>query len=639
MQIIMDSSHSSVKESASASSCPLIHVFGMNPWNSNIIALNHQSDDMLYIAGNYIVQFNTRTRWRRFVPSIDGAGISCMCVLYDHDQTYLVVGEKSSNKQGNMMPSIYIRSFPDFDVVKRLKGGAEYGYACMDVSLDGKRVCSVGMRPDYTLVVWDFDTETILLQAKAFGHDVYRVCFSPYDKNGGRIVTSGVGHIRFWEMANTFTGVKLKGTIGKFGKADLSDIHCFAELPSGKVLTGSEAGYLLLWEEGYVKCRFVSKDKVATDQDGSLIIEERNGLYIHEGGTFVVKVLLEENAILTAGADSCLRWWDLQSIECAQMETYGSLDVQIFPLREFSIHKSCFINKVDIYIDGSQMNSMLISDANGSLVKFIVDDHGVEVLDIFHSKKIASITMSPMEYMVATAGMDGKVLVWNIAKNQALSQLSLGSPCSVIQWIPIRTDISGRTIVVGFDDGCLRVLQINQSKLRCLHVTKPHTKDVTCIEFTEIGSNVLSSGGDELIFIHTIQISGDIVALKPIGCIKTSGVATSISFSLTRILYASTNGSLFEYETTEIELLQTSSEDDFCLQLSQHEVSLPDGIKVNSIQHANYESNDSINRILIVCLFKASDSLLRFDRIDDSINILCHDIGKFFLNMCFIPCR
>ena len=31
--------------------------------------------------------------------------------------------------------------------------------------------------------------------------------------------------IRFWTMANTFTGLKLQGQIGKFGAKELSDIE------------------------------------------------------------------------------------------------------------------------------------------------------------------------------------------------------------------------------------------------------------------------------------------------------------------------------------------------------------------------------------------------------------------------------
>ncbi len=67
---------------------------------------------------------------------------------------------------------------------------------------------SVGGDPDHLLTVWDWDRERIVLHAKAFSQDVFRVDFSPFDE--GRLITSGTGHIRFWKMADTFTGLKLQ---------------------------------------------------------------------------------------------------------------------------------------------------------------------------------------------------------------------------------------------------------------------------------------------------------------------------------------------------------------------------------------------------------------------------------------------
>ena len=58
---------------------------------------------------------------------------------------------------------------------------------------------------------------------------------------------------RFWKMAKTFTGLKLQGQLGKFGKTEISDIEGYVELPDGKVLSGTEWGNLLLWDGGLIK--------------------------------------------------------------------------------------------------------------------------------------------------------------------------------------------------------------------------------------------------------------------------------------------------------------------------------------------------------------------------------------------------
>ena len=55
----------------------------------------------------------------------------------------------------------------------------------------------------------------IILKAKAFSQEVYHVQFSEYSEN--ILATSGLAHIKFWKVAETFTGLKLKGEIAKFG--------------------------------------------------------------------------------------------------------------------------------------------------------------------------------------------------------------------------------------------------------------------------------------------------------------------------------------------------------------------------------------------------------------------------------------
>lgn len=68
------------------------------------------------------------------------------------------------------------------------------------------------------------------------------------------MTTSGLAHIKFWKVAETFTGLKLKGEIAKFGQVELSDVIGYFIHPDGKVLSGTEYGTLLLWEGNLIKC-------------------------------------------------------------------------------------------------------------------------------------------------------------------------------------------------------------------------------------------------------------------------------------------------------------------------------------------------------------------------------------------------
>ena len=83
--------------------------------------------------------------------------------------------------------------------------------------------------------------------------DVYTIKFSPYFD--GILNSCGTGHIRFWKMASTFTGLKLQGQLGKFGNVELTDVVAFVEMPDGKVLSSTETGELLMWDGGLIKVR------------------------------------------------------------------------------------------------------------------------------------------------------------------------------------------------------------------------------------------------------------------------------------------------------------------------------------------------------------------------------------------------
>ena len=130
---------------------------------------------------------------------------------------YFAVGEKGNN------PVIAIYFYPSLYLYRILKGGTEQQYSHMDFSpKEGTLLASVGGFPDYMLTVWDWEKESVVLRSKAFSQEIYRVSFSP--DLPGHLTTSGTGHIRFWKMATTFTGLKLQGYLGKFGRTELSDI-------------------------------------------------------------------------------------------------------------------------------------------------------------------------------------------------------------------------------------------------------------------------------------------------------------------------------------------------------------------------------------------------------------------------------
>lgn len=156
---------------------------------------------------------------RRYLFGFGGSGIGSLAV---HPSGSFCCGRE------RVKPNISIYRYPQITVSQVLRNGTERAYASVEFSQDGETLASVGSAPDFLLTVWNWREEQTVLRCKAFGQDVFSVRFAPTDS--GFLATSGVGHIRLWKMAATFTGLKLQGDIGKFGKSELSDIEAFCVL-------------------------------------------------------------------------------------------------------------------------------------------------------------------------------------------------------------------------------------------------------------------------------------------------------------------------------------------------------------------------------------------------------------------------
>jgi hypothetical protein len=94
-------------------------------------------------------------------------------------------------------------------------------------------LCSQGGEPDNTLTIWDWKESKIVLRAKSHDQNVDICRFSNFIPD--HLVTAGSGHIQFWKMANTFTGLKLQGRLGRFGKTEISDVVGIFSMPDEKV--------------------------------------------------------------------------------------------------------------------------------------------------------------------------------------------------------------------------------------------------------------------------------------------------------------------------------------------------------------------------------------------------------------------
>jgi len=90
----------------------------------------------------------------------------------------------------------------------------------------------------------------------------------------------------------------------------------FAELPDGKVVSGSDYGTLILWEGNLVKAHLVLDASLKTP--------------LHQ--KMIEIVYLDGDHFITAGGDGYIKWWKFSDVDNAEADE--TVEVEIQPVKE-----------------------------------------------------------------------------------------------------------------------------------------------------------------------------------------------------------------------------------------------------------------------------------------------------------------
>ncbi|CAH8523136.1 unnamed protein product [Dicrocoelium dendriticum] len=490
----------------------MFHSFGYDALRRENLQLL-EPDVVCYVTGNYLEILNLTTDAKRYLRTIMGLGIGAFCA--HTKQSVIAIAEKGDN------PPVCIYRYPELDLYRILSEGTLKEYSACQFSPDGELIATVGSDPDYMLTLWEWRNEQIVLRSKAFSQDIYRVAWSADLE--GILTTAGAGHIRFWKMANTFTGLKLQGKLGKFGKTELSDIEGFVTLPDGKVLTGSSWGNLLVWEGDLIKVQISRKNKRPC----------HSGLVMH--------IVMDEGELMTIGQDGWIRTWDFETVDTAECIEEGAI-FELEPMNELQVSPQAKL----IYLVKSQdeeSTCWFAQDGDGVIWKldlsFSHTSTAPEPLVKYHSGGITDCCTSPFAYTAATIGMDGRIIIYDLVTKKSILRRQFPTPGTKLIWSPPQVDPKGKTLVAGFQDGVVRVLQFGENPetdptrkakhfalLDLGQALKPHTGAVNSMAFNESGDYFVTGSEDETIFFFAVRSR----ALVPIGFVSVGAAVVKVEW-------------------------------------------------------------------------------------------------------------
>jgi len=489
-----------------------------------------EDEVIVFIVGNTLQILNLRDRSEHRVIHGHSTGIGAFAIERSaNKECHLAIGEIGA------MPNIYIYSYPELSEERQtvtLCNGTQRRYNDVQFNLDGQYLASMGGAPDHMLTIWDWRAGAVILRAKAFSQDVFSVRFSPFHRH--RLISAGTGHIRFWQMAQTFTGLKLQGKIGKFGAVDLSDVASFVEFASGKILSGSEHGNLLMWHSHFIQ--FVARpDAESTCHAANIIYVD-----VYQPGDQQD----EEVLLVSASTDGCIKFWHAADIEFFE----PSDDCTFYPIRlkhEMRVSESAHCKLVSMV----KHNNLywLIQDAMGNLWKLQKladsDDFKLHSVQSFHGLYVTAIECGRKSHEMTTAGKDGTIRHWNLQTKTCDFIKCLPSAVNVLLSMPLNTE---KYLMAFCDDGVLRVMEKGTDAFVMKYALRLHDEAIIDAAISNDCRYLATITQKQLFFSHIeCTEQGEEISVHPIGF-------TVLPHRLSKIHWSMDSRTLYSYHKQEI---------------------------------------------------------------------------------------
>jgi len=589
----------------------------------NVCFLNEQ--EIITAISNTFQIINIETKKRIIYKGTESGGIGSIAL--HPSKKYFAVAECGE------WPNIYIYQYKSSDILTEdtssialyriLRKGSEKSYTALAFDSAGEKLASVGGDPEYSLLVWNWMNESIILKAKAFSQEIFRVQFS--NNIEGKLITSGIGHIKFWEMAKTFTGLKLQGELGKFGQIDLSDISAFLEFPDGKVLSGTEYGTFLLWEGIFIKAHFsISQEtKCHTGPIEYMAWEENTGLFV------------------SAGHDGYMKWWSSDETENANVD--DNYTAYMKPVKERLLVNPVTILPVKIINVIKTEKFLFVQDGNGYFLKATPsgDKYKIENVYEFHSGPVIKVSFLLNSPYILTQGSDSKTCLKNLKflpSNFTFKIMLENLPeltASSCDLLPRENEDDPFVMVIGYSIGIFRIYQLDNQKhkLEMINQIKAHGEEIIKILFSPDKSYVLSSTNKEIFIFLVVELD----KIIPHCCIQKSQLEQIVDIDWhidsQRILVGLSSGYAEEieipktFENSKTYIITEYNSRKYAVKLAEEQLETEDDKKKKLRKKVKKDKTEPCPAPILTCkyvnLYKEGDFLLTASKPYNNSLYLC----------------
>ncbi|KAJ0409216.1 hypothetical protein P43SY_006713 [Pythium insidiosum] len=387
----------------------LEHAFGFRTADARNNAVYAKSKHVVFHTACLGVRYDRRTHTQQFYR---GHTRPIVSLAASRDGSFVATGEICREHLQHERPRIHIWEPTSCAPIVVLSAFHTRAVSYLAFHPARDLLASVGQDEFHSLAIYSsssglwFDG-ALLASTRTTRAPVYFVTFiedlaAPY-----HVVTGGKDHVIFWRL----DAPTLVGTYGVFGaKAQTQSLLSGASLGS-VVITGCLSGHLYVWESGVVS----------------------KAIPGHDGAVYALHATSQ--GCVSGGRDGHVKVWSKAMAPLADFNVHDAK-----PVSQNATVRSVFWDVAeDRVLIGTKGGEVLELSRLTSELSLVTESH------FGHDELIALATHPQRPELVATAGDDQTVRVWDLERRQVVVKLTLDGALRSVAYSP-----DGKWLAVGF---------------------------------------------------------------------------------------------------------------------------------------------------------------------------------------------